>query len=61
MSDIYKESQRVVDDAMDEARAMAPDCTCMAVDVEGASHLEWCPESTDTPTTRTPLPERVAS
>ncbi len=39
---VSRESDRVIARAMAERAAYESDCTCGAVDVEGASHLGWC-------------------
>lgn len=40
---IAAESDRVIEQAMAERRAYESGCQCGAVDVEGGTHLEWCP------------------
>jgi hypothetical protein len=40
--ELIRESDRVIDQAMAEQRACESACTCGAVDVVGASHLDWC-------------------
>lgn len=41
-AEINAESERAIEEAIAEAAAHAPNCTCGAVDVVGASHLDWC-------------------
>lgn len=41
-ADIAAESDWAIDQVMAERRAHEAGCTCGAVDVEGASHLDWC-------------------
>lgn len=45
-ADLNAESDRVIDQAMAEAAART-DCICGAVDVPGASCLEWCDSRLD--------------
>jgi hypothetical protein len=48
-AEIGAESDRLIAQAIAEGRARTPNCTCGAVDIEGASCLEWCESRKDDP------------